>query len=47
VASARAMRGRLLGGERGGELTRAAEAELSGRGVADPAALARVFVPGF
>jgi len=39
--------GRLLGGEAGEELVAEADAGFAERGVVDPAAMTRVFVPGF
>jgi hypothetical protein len=47
AAAAEAARGRLLGGEHGATLTRAAEARMTDEAVVDPTALTRVFLPGF
>jgi serine/threonine protein kinase len=43
----RAARGRLLGGERGDAMVREAAAWMTEQNIADPAALGRIFLPGF
>jgi serine/threonine protein kinase len=43
----KAARGRILGGERGAALVREADAWMAEQTIADPDALARVFLPGF
>jgi serine/threonine protein kinase/tetratricopeptide (TPR) repeat protein len=47
TAAARAVRGHLIGGERGAALLRDAEAWMTEQGVVDPAAFTRVLMPGF
>jgi serine/threonine protein kinase len=47
TAAARAVRGHLIGGDRGAVLLRDAEAWMTEQGIADPASFTRVFMPGF